>query len=119
MFDFDFSEAIVKFSSFEFSQLGDALIFGGSILVIGMITVFSVLCLLWLFLAVFKLIFHDIPKKRSKKKKLSPVVITPEKVVEARNHDDKEIVAVIAAAIAMAESDNSGMKFRVVSFKRV
>lgn len=119
MFDFNFSEAIVKFSDFEFSQLGDALLFGGSMLAIGMITVFSVLCLLWLFLTVFKLVFHDLPKKRAKSKKTAPIIITPEKVIETRKDDDKEIVAVIAAAIAMAESDNSGMKFRVVSFKRV
>ena len=119
MFDFDFSESIVNFSSFDFSQLGDALLFGGSMLIIGMITIFAVLCLLWLFLTVFKLIFHDLPKKTSRKKKAAPVIITPEKVVEKKRDDDKEIVAVIAAAIAMAENDHSGMKFRVVSFKRV
>lgn len=33
--------------------------------------------------------------------------------------NNDEIVAVIAAAIATAESENSGLKFRVVSFKRV
>ena len=119
MFDFDFSEAIVKFSSFEFSQLGDALLFGGSMLAIGMLTVFAVLCVLWLFLAIFKFFLHDIPKKRAKNKKATPVVVTPEKIVEAKKDDDKEIIAVIAAAIAMAESDNSGMKFKVVSFRRV
>ncbi len=31
---------------------------------------------------------------------------------------DEEIVAVIAAAIAMAESESDGLKFRVVSFRR-
>ena len=31
----------------------------------------------------------------------------------------KEIVAVIAAAVAMAESESSGLKFRVVSFRRI
>ena len=32
--------------------------------------------------------------------------------------NDQEIVAVIAAAIAMAESEENGIKFRVVSFRR-
>ena len=32
---------------------------------------------------------------------------------------DEEIVAVIAAAIAMAESESNGLKFRVVSFRRI
>ena len=119
MFNFDFSQPIVNFSKFEFSQLGDALIFGGSMFAIGMVTVFAVLCLLWLFLVVFKFVLHDLPKKKPKKVSVAPVIITPEKSVDTRKEDDKEIIAVIAAAIAMAESDNTGMKFRVVSFKRV
>ena len=119
MFNFDFSESIVDFSNFEFSQLGDALIFGGSMFIIGIITVFAVLCLLWLFLVVFKLVFHDLPKKRPKKVSVAPVVITQERSVDVKKENDKEIVAVIAAAIAMAESDNTGMKFKVVSFRRI
>ena len=119
MFDRDFSEAIIDFSNFKFSDLGDALVFGASVLAIGMLTIFAVLCLLWLCLFIFKLLFHDLPKKRSKKKKNAPVIITPEKVVDHSATDEEELVAVITAAIAMAESDHSGMKFRVVSFKRV
>ncbi|MBQ8414518.1 MAG: OadG family protein [Clostridia bacterium] len=119
MFDFDFSKPIVDFSNFEFSQLGEALIFGGSMLLIGIAAVFAVLCILWLFLTVFKLVFHDLPKRKAEKNKLAPIVVIPEKKVEETTVNDGEIVAVIAAAIAMAESENSGMKFRVVSFKRV
>ena len=44
-------------------------------------------------------------------------------VVPANNENntslDEEIVAVIAAAIAMAESKSNGLKFRVVSFRRI
>lgn len=119
MFDFDFSQPIINFSDFDISQLGDAFLVGGSILLIGMGAVFGVLCLLWLFLTVFKLIFHDLPKKRSSKKKVAPIVHIPEKTDEAKTEDYGEILAVIAAAVAMAESDDSGTKFRVVSFRRV
>lgn len=119
MFDIDFSEAIVKFSDFEFSQLGDALVFGASMLAIGMITVLSVLCILWLCLVIFKLVFHDLPKRKKAKRKAAPITPMPEQIIPASYKDDSEIVAVIAAAIAMAENDNSGVKFRVVSFKRV
>ena len=42
---------------------------------------------------------------------------SPVTVSDAPTSDD-EIVAVIAAAIAMAESECSDTKFRVVSFKR-
>ena len=37
---------------------------------------------------------------------------------ETKEIDDGELIAVISAAVAMAENDNSGAKFRVVSFKR-
>lgn len=115
----DFSSPIVDFQNFEFSQLGEALLFGLAILVIGMITVFAVLCILWLFLYLFKLVFHDLPAKRSSKKSAAPIVNIVEKSDEDTKNDDGEIIAVIAAAISMAESDNSGMKFRVVSFRKV
>ncbi len=39
--------------------------------------------------------------------------------VKNENALDEEIVAVIAAAIAMAESESNGLKFRVVSFRRI
>ena len=119
MFNKDFSLPIVDFSNFNFAQLGDAFIFGISVLLIGMVTVFSVLCILWVFLIGFKLIFHDLPAKRKANKKATPVATVVDKKVEASTTDDGEIIAVIAAAIAAAESENNGMKFKVVSFKRV
>ncbi len=119
MFDFDFSKAIVDFSNFELTQLGDAFLFGGSILLIGIATVFAVLCILWICLTIFKLVFYTIPAKKTAKKKITPVVMPVEKDIESKKTDDDEIVAVIAAAIAMAESDLSGVKFKVVSFRRV
>ena len=120
MFDFNFSESIVNFSNFEFSQLGDAFLFGGLVLLIGIGAVFSVLCILWLFIVVFKIAINDIPQ-RIKRNKKPTVTVAPviENTVDARTTGDDEIIAVISAAIAAAESDNTGMKFRVVSFKRI
>lgn len=115
---FDYTKPIVDFQNFDITQLGEAFLFGGSILLIGMLTVFAVLCLLWLFLTLFKLVFHDIPAKRPKKN-AAPVPAVKEKTEDASKTDDSEIIAVIAAAIAMAESENTGMKFRVVSFRKV
>ena len=112
-----YTEKIVDFSNFEWSQLFDALMFGGAMLLIGMAAVFAVLFILWLFLGLFKLVFHDLPKNRKNKK----VEVAPVKVVEEVTSDknnDEELIAVISAAIAMAEGDDSGLKFRVVSFKR-
>ena len=113
----DFTQKIVDFSNFDFSQLGNALLFGGSILLIGMLTIFSVLSLLWVCLALFKLFFHDIPAKRSSVQKAVPAPVVTVKEASVST-SESEIVAVIAAAIAMAESENNGIKFKVVSFKR-
>ena len=118
MFGIDnYNEKIVDFANFEFSQLFEALIFGGAMLFLGMAAVFLVLLLLWLFLVLFKLVFHDLPNRRKAKKvEPAPVKVTETITKEASN--DEELIAVISAAIAMAESDDSGLKFRVVSFKR-
>ena len=115
----DFSKPIVDFSNFEFSQLGDALIFGGAILLIGMVTIFAILALLWLCLVLFKVFFHDLPEKRAEKKNALAPLSQTEIEETVSSTDDVEIIAVIAAAIAMAESEDTGLKFRVVSFKRV
>ena len=119
MFDLDFSAPIVDFQNFDIAQFGTAFLYGGAVLLIGMVTIFSVLCILWLFLVGFKFFFHDLPAKRSAKKKATPIVNVVEKRVESTASDEGELIAVIAAAIAMAEGDHTGMKFKVVSFKRV
>ena len=114
----DYSKAIVDWANFDASQVIDALVFGGAILLIGMLTVFAVLCLLWLCLAVFKLCFHDLPEKRSGKAPVKEAA-APVEQTTAHAATDAEIVAVIAAAVAMAESESCGAKFKVVSFKRI
>ncbi len=112
----DFGKAIVDFSNFDISQLGNAAIFGGAILLIGMLAVFAVLVVIWLCLVLFKVAFHDLPSKKSEDAPEVSATLVP--MQEAAQSTDDEIVAVIAAAIAMAESESSGIKFRVVSFKR-
>lgn len=93
---------------------------GGQVVIIGILTVFAVLCLLWACLALLKVIFNDMLSNKPKK------VSTENEVVESfvapapAAADDDEIIAVIAAAIAAAESESgSAAKFRVVSFRRI
>ncbi len=97
-------------------SFADKAFYGGQMLLIGMLTVFSVLILLWLTLIVFKFLFHDLMSRRKQK----DVKVEPSPVhYTADSTDNQEIIAVIAAAIAMAESESGGNKnFRVVSFKR-
>ena len=93
-----------------------SLLFALPVLLIGMATIFSVLCLIWLCLSLFKVFFHDLKTKKPATVKAAEV----EEVKEVAQYqtNDEEIIAVIAAAIAMAESESTGVKFRVVSFKR-
>ena len=115
MFD-NVSEKIVDFGNFEASQLLDALALGGTMLLIGMLTIFAVLSLLWLLLVLFKIAFQGMDKKKeSEKAEVSVVVPQP---LAPKTNDSDEIIAAIAAAIAMAESESSGIKFKVVSFRR-
>ncbi len=114
----DYNQPIVDFSNFDIADLGSAAGFGGAMVLIGMVTIFSVLCLLWGCLILFKIAFHDIPAKRSKAAESE--IAEEESIVPATAivSAEDEIVAVIAAAIAMAESESSDTKFKVVSFKR-
>ena len=95
----------------------DKFLYGGQMLLIGMATVFAVLITLWIALVLFKLFFHDLP---SRPKKVKEETAEPAPVYQApESSDGEEIIAVIAAAIAMAENECGGNKqFRVVSFKR-
>lgn len=104
----DYSQPIEGFA--------DKLSFGGMMLLIGVAAVFSVLTIIWLALTIFSAVFKSISEGKQKKE-LGAEPITESVTVTANT--DEEIVAVIAAAIAMAESESNGIKFKVVSFKRV
>lgn len=112
---------LLQFTPDQFAQknlsIQDVLSSGGMVVLTGMLTVFSVLAILWLTLVIFKFFFHDV-KNRTKKTKVVAPEVAPAVSVAPVSHDE-ELVAVIAAAIAMAESESgNGTKFRVVSFKR-
>ncbi len=102
--------------------------------VTGMVMVFAVLGLLWGIVALSKVVFYDLPKKKanaenksaSNKAAQAPVQApaqTAAPVAQPEAQDDAELAAVITAAIAaMIESGDYQNEFvggfRVVSFKR-
>ena len=111
---------LLDFSKEQFAQknlpMSEVLSSGGMVVLTGLLTVFAVLCVLWFALVMFKFFFHDLASGKKKKEIKSESAPAPQ--VNAAN-DDEEIIAVIAAAIAMAESEcGSNKAFRVVSFKR-
>ena len=97
-------------------DVGQKLMFGGEMVLLGMGAVFSVLFIIFLSLTLFKFAFAKNGSSKPKKAEIAPTPVTPAAPVTST---DEEIVAVIAAAIAMAEAESSGTKFRVVSFRRV
>lgn len=109
---------MLNISADKYSQtlnFSEALSFGGEVVIIGMVAVFAVLGLLWAILTVFKFVFTPTVKAP---KSENPAANAQSPAPRALTND-AEIVAVIAAAIAMAEGESdSGMKFRVVSFRR-
>ena len=94
------------------SNFMDRLTFGGLMLLIGILVVFAVLIVIWGCLVLFKIGFAN----KDSDKKNAPVHAEKPAVVQQNN--DGEIIAAIAAAIAMAESESDGLKFKVVSFRR-
>ncbi len=89
---------------------------GFQVLLLGMLAVFGVLFAIWLTLTVFKSVF-GISSVKAKTEHVAHAVTETSSPV-AISSTNEEIVAVLAAAIAMAESENSTLKFRVVSFRR-
>ena len=91
-------------------------LFGLEILLLGMGAVFSVLCLIWGCLSIFSIAFTKSSKKPAKSE--AAVTEVQSAPVQSASAQSEELVAVIAAAIAMAESESNGTKFTVVSFRR-
>ena len=87
--------------------------FGGMMLLIGMIAVFAVLMIIWAFLAAFSRL-----SQRKKAAKPAPKQEIKSEATHKNTADDEELIAVLTAAVHAAESENNGLKFRVVSFRK-
>ena len=95
---------------------GNILGFGGQIVLLGMGMVFTVLIVIWASIVGLKYLFANFDTEKKAETKPVENVTAPTTHAPAGLND--EIVAAIAAAIAMAEAESSGLKFRVVSFRR-
>ena len=95
---------------------------------LGMVMIFAVLGFLWGILNVFKLVMlrkNAKPKaKPASLEKKAVVVPKAEPMHESSASDDKELIAVLTAAVAAYRSEENAngdvpSDFRVVSFRRV
>ena len=81
--------------------------------------IIGVACAFLLLFLIYKLILKIGAKNVSGKSVVSDNATETENDVNYNSAKDEEIIAAITAAIAMAESEDSGLKFRVVAFKRI
>ena len=109
----------------------DKLSLSGEMLLRGLGTVFMVLIILWVVLMVFGKVFGGVekkpakpaapaPKKEAPKAAPAPAPAPVQTASAAPAQDDKELIAVITAAIAAYQSASGqpNLPFRVVSFTR-
>lgn len=98
---------------------------------LGIVTVFVVLALIWGSLELFRYFFYTLPKKRGEAGENKDAADKPETKTDAPEFsagdlpeeffsDDGEVVAAIIAAITAARSESAQAPagFRVVSFRR-
>lgn len=93
---------------------------------LGILTVFAVLSIIWGCLEVFKYVFYTLPEQRKKAEAdepaKAPAVTESAPVAQpAATVDDKAVVAAIIAAITAAREEEgipSTVPFRVVSFRK-
>ena len=90
------------------------------VLIRGMCTVFAVLCIIWLALVIVRLFMYDLPLRKKKAADIAAHADEDTLPAEPRPAaDDSVLIAVLAAAVAAARSDEGGSgSFRVVSFHR-
>lgn len=87
--------------------------FGVMMLIIGMLAVFTVLIIIWAALAAFSRL-----SERKKTAKSAPKQEIKTETYHKNTADERELIAVLTAAVYAAESENNGLKFRVVSFRK-
>lgn len=96
------------------TEYSEILLLGLQVVLIGMLAVFSVLTVIWGCISLLSVLLS----KKKEEAKVETVIPQPAAPAPVATTDGNEIIAVIAAAIAAAESDAPGCKFRVVSFNR-
>ncbi len=108
-----------------YMTIGEVFANGGKYFLLGILTVFAVLGIIWAFLEIFhracgiaqKKTIVEIPETKAEATP-APVATQTPVVTSVPETDDAEIIAVIAAAIEAAKAETPNGQFRVVSFRK-
>ncbi len=103
-------------------DFGERIAYAGRMALIGMLTVFAALAILWGALALFRVALAAVERRKTAKIEL-PATPTPTPTVAPVSSatNEAEIVAAITAAISVLLAEENGgtaPTFRVVSFRR-
>ena len=106
-------------------SFGERTAYAGKVFLIGVLTVFAALIVLWLILALFRKFVasyngEDLVNEQAASKP-TPAITPAPKAVQTATGDDA-LIAVITAAVAAALAEENGgivPGFRVVSFQKI
>ncbi len=104
-----------------FQTIGQVFENGGKYFLLGILSVFAVLGLIWAFIELFHRFCNIIPSKNAESDSApipTPAPVAAPVAPAAPATDDAEIIAVIAAAIEAAKAETPNGQFRVVSFRK-
>ena len=102
--------------------LPERISYAGTLTLLGMFVIFSVLSIVWLAIVLMKLVLSRVEQKSAKQEEIpaAPVEETVTPAPQAPVTDDGAILAAITAAIAVVwESEHPNTGFRVVSYRHL
>ncbi|MBR2011635.1 MAG: OadG family protein [Clostridia bacterium] len=104
-------------------NLGERFAYAGRMTLIGMMTIFVALSILWGALVLFRKFVQrgEVQKDSKPVAPVAPAAPVPAPVAQAKATNDGELVAAITAAVSLMLAEENGGRvpnFRVVSFRR-
>ncbi len=112
----EITAGLLSGSNIALKTIWEALGSSGQMFVLGIVAAFALLGVIFVGINVYRRLYPDAYSDAySPQSDNSADDLADSHTAEV---DENEIVAVIAAAIACAESEHPGVKFKVVSFKR-
>lgn len=95
---------------------------GGVVAVIGLVTVFAVLAILWGILELMRVIFAPKTKAPAKAEPTQtanePIAVQTPAITDVQNTDDEELIAVLTAAVA-ASLKTSTYRLQIKSYRQI